>query len=163
MSPYLLGGSSMSFKKPLIIFAGTNPEYSVEDYVIAGTANLILKIGPEPVNMLLHQNWILSRTAVIQTKLDGAIYEVFSVLPIDFKSDWKRFTQNFFKMLTEKNEQHQRVICNKVRRLANETFEQLAVRIKTLIRKEYSDDTHDYKNTKNTEVLMMTRTLQPQK
>ena len=35
---------------------------------------------------------------------------------------------------------------------------QLAGRIDTLVRKTYSRNTHDYKNTKTTEVLMMTLT-----
>ena len=46
-----------------MVFTGTDPEYSVED-------NLILNIGPEPINTPLHQNWIHRRTALIQTTLD---------------------------------------------------------------------------------------------
>ena len=42
----------------------------------------------------------------------------------------------------------------------NETKKQLAVRIETLVRKAYSVNTHDYKNTKMTEILMMTLTPQ---
>ena len=42
----------------MMIFTGTDPEYSVEDYLNAVTANLILNIGPEPINTPLHQNWI---------------------------------------------------------------------------------------------------------
>ena len=53
MNPYLMGDSSISSNKQL------DPEYSVEDYLHAVTANLILKIGPEPLNTPLHQNWIL--------------------------------------------------------------------------------------------------------
>ena len=76
------------------------------------------------------------------------------------KSDWKRFTQEFSKMFdSERNKQHQRVLCNEIRRLPNETIKQLAVRIETLVRKAYSLNTHDYKNTKMTEILM---TLTPQ-
>ena len=30
MNPYLMGGSSISSKKPLMVFTGTDPEYSVE-------------------------------------------------------------------------------------------------------------------------------------
>ena len=50
-----------------MLFPGTDPEYSVEDYLNAVTANLILNIGPEPINTPLHQNWIHRRTALIQT------------------------------------------------------------------------------------------------
>ena len=98
MNPYLMGGSSITSNKPLMVFTGTDPEYSVEDYLNAVTANLILNIGPEPINTPLHQNWINRRTALIQTTLDGAAQKWFSVLPIEIKSDWKRFTQEFSKI-----------------------------------------------------------------
>ena len=159
MNPYLMGGSSITSNKPLLVFTGTDPEYSVEDYLNAVTANLILNIGPEPINTPLHQNWIHRRTAFIQTTLDGAAQKWSSVLPIEIKSDWKRFTQEFSKMFdSERNKQHQRVLCNEIRRLPNETFKQLAIRIETLVRKAYSLNTHDYKNTKMTEILSMTLT-----
>ena len=82
---------------------------------------------------------------------------VFSIT-IEIKSDWKRFTQEFSKMFdSERNKQHQRVLCNEIRRLPNETIKQLAVR------KAFSLNTHDYKNTKMTEILMMTLTPQLRK
>ena len=147
-----------------MVFTGTDPEYSVEDYLNAVTANLILNIGPEPINTPLHQNWIHRRTALIQTTLDGAAQKWFSVLPLEIKSNWKRFTQEFSKMFdSERNKQQQRVLCNEIRRLPNETIKQLAVRIETLVRKAYSLNTHDYKNTKMTEILMMTLTPQLRK
>ena len=159
-----MGGSSITSKKPLMVFAGTDPEHSVEDYLKAVTANLILNIGPEPINTPLHQNWIHRRTALIQTTLDGAVQEWFSVLPIDIKSDWRRFTQEFSKVFgSERNKQHQSVLCIEIRRLPKETIKQLTVRIKTLVRKAYSLNTHDYKNTKKTEILMMTLTPQLKK
>ena len=64
---------------------------------------------------------------------------------------------------SERNKQHQRVFCNEIRRLPNETIKQLAVRIETLVRKAYSLNTHEYKNTKLTEILMMTLTPQLRK
>ena len=42
MNPYLMGGSSITSNKPLMVFTGTDPEYSVEDYLNAVTANLVL-------------------------------------------------------------------------------------------------------------------------
>ena len=42
MNPYLMGGSSISSNKPLMVFTGTDSEYSVEDFLNAVTANLIL-------------------------------------------------------------------------------------------------------------------------
>ena len=81
-----------------MVFTGTDPEYSVEDYLNAFTANLISNIGPQPVNTQLHQNWIHRRTALIQAILDGAAQKRFLVISIELKSDWKRFTQEFSKM-----------------------------------------------------------------
>ena len=69
---YQLGESSITSNKPLMAFTGTDLEYSLEDYLNAVTAKLILNIGPEPVNTPLHQNWIHRRTALTQTTLDGA-------------------------------------------------------------------------------------------
>ena len=164
MNPYLMGGSSVTSNKPLMVFTGTEPEYSVEDYLNAVTANLFLNKGPEPINTPLHQKWIHRRTALIQTTLDGAAQKWFSVLPKDLKSDWKRFTQEFSKLFdSERNKQHQRVLCNEIRRLLNETIKQLAVRIERQVRKPFSLNTHDYKNTKMTEILMMTLTPQLRK
>ena len=82
-----------------MLFTVIDPEYSVEDYFNAVTANLIINIGPEPINTPHHPNWIHRRTAFIQTTLDGAAQKLFSVLPKDIKSDWKRFTQEFRKCL----------------------------------------------------------------
>ena len=164
MNPYLMGGASISSNNPLMVFTDTDPEVSVEDYLNAVTAKLILNVGPEPVNTPLYQNWIHRRTALIQTTLDGAAQKWFSVLPIEKKSDWKRFTQEFSKMFdSERNKQHQRVLCNEIRRLPNETIKQLAVRIGILVPKAYSLNTHDYKNTNMTEFLMMTLTPQLRK
>ena len=147
-----------------MVLTGTDPEYSVEDFLNAVTANLILNIGPEPIHTPLHQNWIHRGTALIQTTLDGAAQKWFSVLPIEIKSDWKRFTQEFSKMFdSERNKQHQRILCNEIRRLPNEIIKQLALRIETLVRKAYSLNTYDYKNTKMTEILMMTLTPQLRK
>ena len=83
-----------------MVFTGTYPEHSVEDYLNAVTANLILNIGPEPSHTPLHQNWI--RTALIQTTLDGSAQKLFSVLPIEIKSDSKNSHKSFQKCSTLK-------------------------------------------------------------
>ena len=153
MNPYLVGGSSIISHKPLMVFKGTDPEYSVEGYLNAVTANLILNIGPEPINTPLHQNSIHRRTALIQTTLDGAVQKWFSVLLIDIKSDWKCL------ILKETNN----IIEFYAMKFADYQTKQLAFRIETLVRKAYSLNTHNYKNTKMTEILMMTLTPQLRK
>ena len=57
MSPYLMSGSSIKSNKPLMVFRGTDPEYSVENYLNAVTENLILNTGPEQINRPLHQDF----------------------------------------------------------------------------------------------------------
>ena len=113
MNPYVMNGSSITSNKPLMVFTDKDPKYSAEDYLTAVTATLILTIGPEPINTPLHQNWIHRYTALLQTTLDGAAQKWFLVLPIDIKSDWKRFTQEFSKMFdSERNKHYQKVFCN---------------------------------------------------
>ena len=142
-----------------MVFTGTDPEYSVEDYLNAVTATLISNIGPERVNTPFLQNWIHRRTALIPTTLDGAAQKCFFSFTYRNKIRLEKLTQDFLKMFdSERNKQHQSVLCNEIRRLPNETIKQLAVRIETLDRKLYSLNTHDYKNTKMTESLMMTLT-----
>ena len=80
------------------MLTGTDPEYSVEEFLNTVTANLILNLGPEPVNTPLLQSSIHRRTALIQTTPDGASQKWFSILPIETKSDRKRFIQEFSKM-----------------------------------------------------------------
>ena len=63
----------------------------------------------------------------------------------------------------ERNKQHQRVLCNKIHRLPNETINQLAVRIESMVRKAYSLNKHEHKKMKMTKGLMMTLTSTPQK
>ena len=71
-NPCLMGGSSISSNKPLMVITGAYPEYAVEDKLKAVTANSILIFGHEPGNTPHHQNWIHRCTAHIQITLDGA-------------------------------------------------------------------------------------------
>ena len=64
---------------------------------------------------------------------------------------------------SERNKQHQRVLCNENCRLPNETIKQLAVKFETLVRKAYSLNIHDKKTTTMAEILMMTLTPQLRK
>ena len=140
--------SSISTNKPLMVFTGTDPEYSVEAYLNAVTANLILIIGPEPLNTPINHNWTHRRTPFIQTTLEG-----FQFFRIGIQSDWKRFTQEFSKMFdSERNQEHQRVSCNEIRILPNDTIAQLAVINETLVRKAYSLNALEFKITKMTEI-----------
>ena len=50
------------------------------------------------------------------------------------------------------------MLCNQIRRLPKEPIKQLAIRIEILVGKADSLITHYYKNTKITEILLMTLT-----
>ena len=52
---------------------------------------------------------------------------------------------------------------NQIGKDSHKTIKQLAVRIEILLRKAYSLNTHDYKSTKMTEVLIITSTPQLRK
>ena len=75
----------------------------------------------------------------------------------------KIYTRIFKNFDSERNKQHRRIFCNEIHRLPNETFKQLAARNKTLVRKAFSLNTHDFKNTKMTEILITTLTPQLRK
>ena len=91
--------SSIKSIKTLMVFTGTDPDYSVEDYLIAVTSHSILNIGLEPVNTPLHQNWIHRRTALLPTNLGGAARKWFSVSAEEITSDWKQFAQKISKTI----------------------------------------------------------------
>ena len=149
MNPYLMGRSSITSNKPLMVLTGRALEYSVEDYQNVVTANLILNLDPEPINKPLHQNWIRTRKAFIQTTLDSAAQKLFSIIPIEIKSDWKRFTQEFSKMFdNEKKTSQSFMQRNSTRRTPNETIKQLAVRLETVVRKDYCLNIHFFAKTR---------------
>ena len=96
-----MGESFVASNKPLLVFIGTDPENSEEDYLNAAPANVLFNISPEPVNTPLHQNCLHRSTTIIQTTLDDA--SQVSVLAIYIKSDWK-FLREFYKMFdSERN------------------------------------------------------------
>ena len=71
MSPYFMGGASITSNKLFLVFTGKNTEHSVEDYLNAVRANMIFNIGPESIN--LQQNWTHRPTALIQTTSMGQL------------------------------------------------------------------------------------------
>ena len=100
MNPYVMGGSSITSNKPLMVFTCTDPEYSVEGYLNAVAANSILNIGLEPINTPLHQNNMDKQTHSVKNKLDGEAQKWFSVLHIN--QIGKNLPKNFQKCLIQK-------------------------------------------------------------
>ena len=88
----------------------------------------------------------------------------FSVLPIEIKSNGKLFTEDFSKCSTLKEINTTKAFfAMKFVDFQTKQKKQVAVRIETLIQKSNSLITHDYKNTKITEILLMTLTPQLRK
>ena len=120
---------------------------------------LVDKLEQAEVTMKLEETENLKLQYV--NRIETNTTHITTVLPIEIKSDWKRFTQEFSKMFdSERNKHYQRVLFNEIRRLPNETIKQLAVRIETLVRKAYPLNTHFYKKIKMTKILTMTLTHQ---
>ena len=117
-----MGGSSISSIKPLMLFTGRDSEYSVEYYLNAVTVNLIKNIGHESASAPFHQNWTYRRTVLNQMTLDFAAQKWFSFLPIEIKSDWKRFTQEFSKLLTLKKQATPKSLMHEIPRIPNKTI-----------------------------------------
>ena len=124
----------------------------LEDYLNAIKANLMLNIGPEPIHASPHQNWVHRRTELIQ--INRAAQNEFPVLPIEIQSNWKWFTF-FYKCSTLKE-----TINIKEFYATNKTAPSKNRNSK---RKSYCLNTHDSKNTKMTETLMITLTPQLRK
>ena len=89
---YLMDGSSKRFNKLLVVFTGTDPEYSVEDYLKAVTVNLILNTGQ---NICTSTSKIGFTDALIKATLYGAAQKWFSVLPIEIKLIRKDLHESF--------------------------------------------------------------------
>ena len=80
MNPYLMGGSSITSHKPLMVFTGYRRLYKRS----LSKFNFNYRTS---VNTPLRQSWIHRRTALIQTTHDGAAQKWFSVLSIEKTSD----------------------------------------------------------------------------
>ena len=67
MNPYLMGGSSITSNKPLMVFTGTDPEYSVEYSTITTTQQSFSPIHP---NLTTPKN---RNTAIPQVTLQSTV------------------------------------------------------------------------------------------
>ena len=69
-----MGGSSFTSNKPIRLFTGTDPEYSVKDCLNAATASFVFKYRPRTIKYTSssYHSWIHRRPALMQTNLDGA-------------------------------------------------------------------------------------------
>ena len=129
-------------------FDGTDPGYTVEEYLNSIIAAMIFSNGIEPVNKLGHQQWKVKRAALILHTLQGPAQKWYSTLPSETKLDWELFCKKFSDMFdSEKSKQPAKIVLQKNQKHTNESLRSLALRIETLVKIAYSLYTEDYKNS----------------
>ena len=129
-------------------FDGTDPGYTVEEYLNSIIAALIFSNGIEPVNKPGHHQWKVKRAALILHTLQGPAQKWHSTLPSETKLDWELFCKEFSDMFdSEKSKQQAKKVLQQTQKHTNESLRSLALRIETLVETAYSLYTEDYKNS----------------
>ena len=103
--------SSGSVPTTIRPFHGTDPAYTVEEYLNSIVAAIIFSSGIEPVNKPAHHQRRVKRAALILHTLPGPAQKWYSTLPSETKLDWKIFCKKLSDMLdSEKSEQHAKIV-----------------------------------------------------
>ena len=79
-------------------FDGTDPAYTVEEYLNSIVAAMIISSGIEPVNKPGHHQRKVKRAALILHTLQGPAQKWYSTLPSETKLDWETFCKEFSDM-----------------------------------------------------------------
>ena len=96
-------GSVPTTKRP---FDGTDPAYTVEEYLSSIVAAMIFSSGIEPVNKPGNHQWKVKRAAFIVHTLQGPAQKWYSTSPSETKLDWETFCIEFSDMFnSEKSKQ----------------------------------------------------------
>ena len=126
-------------------FDGTDPAYTVEEYLNSIVAAMIFSSGIEPVNKPGHHHWKVKRAALILHTLQGTAQNWYSTLPSETKLDWEIFCKEFSDMFdSEKSKQQAKIVLKQLQKHTNESLRSLALRIETLVKTAYSLYTEDY-------------------
>ena len=140
--------SSGSVPTTIRPFDGTDPAYTVEEYLSSIVAAMIFSSGNEPVNKPGHHQWKVKRAALILHTLQGPAQKWYSTLPSETKLDWETFCKEFSDMFdSEKSKQQAKIILQQLQKHTNESLRSLALRIETLVKTAYSLYTEDYRNS----------------
>ena len=116
--------SSGSVPTTIRPFDGTDPAYTVEEYL----------------------NSIVA--AMIHT-LQGPAQKWYSTLPSETKLDWETFCKEFLDLFDlEKSKQQAKIVLQQLQKHANESLRSLALRTETIVKTAYSLYTEDYRNSK---------------
>ena len=129
-------------------FDGTDPAYTVEEYLNSIVAAMIFSSGIEPVNKPGHHQWKVKRAALILRTLQGPAQKWHSTLPSETKLDWETFCKEFSDIFdSEKSKQQAKIVLQQLQKYTNESLRSLALRIETLVKTAYSLYTEDYRNS----------------
>ena len=140
--------SSGSVPTTIRPFDGTDPAYTVEEYLNSIVAAMIFSSGIEPVNKPGHHQWKVKRAALILHTLQGPAQKWYSTLPSETKLDWETFCKDFSDMFdSEKSKKQAKIILQQLQKHTNESLRSLALRIETLVKTAYSLYTEDYRNS----------------
>ena len=90
--------SSGSVPTTIRPFDGTDPAYTVEEYLNSIVAAMIFSSGIESVNKPGHHQWKVKRAALILHTLQGPAQKWYSTLPSETKLDWETFCKEFSDM-----------------------------------------------------------------
>ena len=116
-------------------FDGTDPAYTVEEYLNSIVAAMIFSSGIEPVNKPGHHQWKVKRAALILHTLQGPAQKWYSTLPSETKLDWEKFCKDFSDMFdSEKSKQQAKIVLQQLQKHTNESLRSLALRIETLVK-----------------------------
>ena len=110
-------GSVPTTKRP---FDGTDPAYTVEEYLNNIVAAMIFSSGIEPVNKPGHHQWKVKRAALILHTLQGPAQKWYSTIPSETKLDWETFCKEFSDMFdSEKSKQQAKIILQQLQKHTN--------------------------------------------
>ena len=90
---------------------GTNPAYTVEEYLNSIVAAVIFSSDIQPVIKPGHHQWKVKRAALILHTLQGPAQKWCSTLPSETKLDWETFCNEFSDMFdSDKSKQQAKMV-----------------------------------------------------
>ena len=103
------GNNSGSVPTTIRPFDGTDPAYTVEEYLNSIVAAMVFSSGKEPVNKPGHHQWkVKKRAALILHTLPGPVQKWYSTIPSETKLDWEKFCKVFSDMFNSKKNQNKK-------------------------------------------------------
>ena len=140
--------SSGSVPTTIRPFDGTDPAYTVEEYLISIFAAMIFSSGIEPANKPGRHQCKVRRAALILHTLQGPAQKSYSTLPSENKLDCEIFCKEFSDAFdSEKLKQQANIVLQQLQKHTNESLRSLALRIETLVKTAYSLYTEDYRTS----------------